>query len=185
KKLLYLGSGCSYPKHAPQPMEPSSLMTSVLEPTSEFYAVAKLAGLKLCEAYRRQHGAHFIAGIPANPFGVGDDFEPADAHVIGALMRRMHEAKRDAAPFVEVWGTGAPRRDFIFVDDLADACIFVMERYDGIAPINLAGGAQLTIRELAELIQRLVGYRGELRFDASRPDGMPVKVFDGRALAGL
>ena len=185
KKLLYLASGCGYPKHASQPMHPSVLMTGALEPTSEFYATAKLAGLKLCEAYRRQHDANFVTGIPANPFGIGDDFDPEDAHVIGALMRRMHEAKRDGLKAIEIWGTGSPRRDFIFVEDLADACIFVMERYDGAAPINLTGGAQLTIGELAELIKRLVGYQGDLRFDPSKPDGMPLKVFDGLALAEL
>lgn len=185
KKLLYLGSGCGYPKHASQPMHPSALMTGMLEPTSEFYALAKLAGMKLCEAYRHQHGVNFVSGIPANPFGIGDDFDPEDAHVIGALIRRMHEAKRDGVPAVEIWGTGSPCRDFIFVDDLADACIFVMERYDSAVPINLTGGTQLTIRELAEFIRRLVGYQGELRFDPSKPDGMPLKVFDGRALAEL
>jgi len=185
KKLLYLASGCAYPKHALQPMHPRTLMTGALEPTSQYYATAKLAGLKLCEAYRQQHEANFITAITANPFGVGDDFDPWDGHVIGALMRRMHEAKRDSLPAVDVWGTGAPRRDFIFIDDLADACIFVMEHYDGAEPINLTGGAQLTIKELAELIRRLVGYSGELRFDASKPDGMPLKVLDGEALAQL
>jgi GDP-L-fucose synthase len=185
EKLLYLASGCAYPRLCPQPMRPEALLSGPLEPTSEFYATAKLAGLKLCEAYRRQYGADFVTGIPANPFGAGDDFDPEDAHVIGALMRRMHEAKERDAGEVEIWGTGTARREFIFVDDLADACLFVMREYDGPAPINLAGGGELSIGELAEIVRDVVGYRGRLRFDASKPDGMPRKVFDGSALAAL
>jgi GDP-L-fucose synthase len=185
KKLLYLTSGCSYPKLAPQPMRPEAFMTGPLEPTSQYYATAKLAGMKLCEAYRKQYGAEFITAVPANPFGPGDDFDPEDAHVIGALMRKMHDAKAAAAPSVEVWGTGQPRRDFLYIDDLGSAAVHVMDHYAGAEPINLTAGQDVSIGELATTIAELVGYRGELRFDASRPDGMPLKVFDGAPLAAL
>lgn len=182
KKLLYLASACSYPRHCPQPMRVESLLTGPLEPTNEAYAMAKIAGIKLCQAYRQQYGANFIAGIPATAFGPGDDFSPEDSHVIPALMRKLHEAKVLGAPSVELWGSGTPRREFIFADDLADACIFVMREYDGAEPINLGGGVDLSIRELAEIIREGVGYAGELRFDASRPDGMPRKALDSSAL---
>lgn len=185
KKLLYLGSGCSYPKLCPQPMRPETLMSGRLEPTSEFYATAKIAGLKLCEAYRRQYGVDFISAIPANPFGIGDDFNLEDAHVIGALIRRMHEAREGGEPYVEIWGTGSPRREFIYIDDLADASVFVMERYSDVQPINLAGGTELSVRELAELIRDVVGYHGELWFNEAKADGMPVKVFDSSELRAL
>jgi len=185
KKLLYLASSCCYPKHAPQPMRVESLLTGSLEPTNEAYAVAKIAGIKLCQAYRQQHGANFIVGIPANAFGPGDDFGLEDAHVIAALMRKMHEARDRHAPFVEIWGTGAPRREFIFADDLADACIFVMKRYDGAEPINLGGGVDGSIAELALHIKEVVGYTGELRFDPDKPDGMPLKVLDSSVLRSM
>jgi GDP-L-fucose synthase len=185
RKLLYLSSGCSYPRLAPQPMRPEAFMTGPLEPTSEYYATAKLAGMKLCEAYRRQYGATFITAVPANPFGVGDDFDPDDAHVIGALMRRMHDAKEAAVPAIEIWGTGQPRRDFLYIDDLGSAAVHVMEKYDGAAPINLTAGQEISIHDLATVIAEIIGYRGEIRFDASRPDGMPLKVFDGAPLAAL
>ncbi len=184
-KLLYLASSCSYPKHCPQPMRVEHLMTGPLEPTNAAYAMAKLAGIQLCRAYRQQYGAPFLVGIPANPFGPGDDFDPRDGHVVGALMRRLHEAKEQDLPAVTVWGSGTPRREFIFADDLADACLFVMEHYDGPEPINLGGGTDLSIRELAGMVREVVGYRGDLEFDRSRPDGMPVKVLDGTTLARL
>ncbi len=184
-KLLYLASSCSYPKHAPQPMHPRSLMTGPLEPTNEAYAVAKIAGLVLCQAYRREYGANFIVGIPANAFGPGDDFHPEEAHVIAALMRRMHAARLSGAPAVEVWGTGTPRREFVFADDLADACIFVMDRYDGEEPINLGGGEEVSIIALARMVQEVVGYAGALRLDTSRPDGMPLKALDSSRLAAM
>jgi GDP-L-fucose synthase len=185
KKLLYVSSSCTYPKDAPQPMHPSSLWTGPLEPTSAAYAVAKLAGVTLADAFRRQHGAAFISGIAADAYGPGDDFSPTDSHVVAALMRRMHEARETGAPHVQVWGSGTPQREFIFVDDLADACLFAMRAYDGAAPINLGTGQQTSIRELAETIREVVGYRGALRFDTSRPDGMPFKGLDSSELHRL
>jgi GDP-L-fucose synthase len=185
KKLLYLASSCCYPRHCPQPMRVESLLTGSLEPTNEAYAVAKIAGIKLCQAYRQQYGANFIVGIPANAFGPGDDFSPEDSHVIAALIRKMHEAKRKGTPTVEIWGTGTPRREFIFADDLADACLFVMQKYDGTEPINLGGGTDLSIGELAQLTKEVVGYEGELCFDTSRPDGMPLKVLDSSPLMAM
>lgn len=184
-KLLYLASSCSYPRQCPQPMKVDYLLTGPLEPTNEAYAVAKLAGIKLCQAYRQQYGAPFIVGIPANAFGPGDDFTPEDSHVIGALIRRMHEAREAGAAEVTIWGSGTARREFIFVDDLADVCLFLMDAYDDPEPINLGVGAEISIRELAERIRRVVGYAGRLEFDSSRPDGMPRKSLDGTELARL
>ncbi|MGD1805094.1 GDP-L-fucose synthase family protein [Dapis sp. BLCC M126] len=182
KKLLYLASPCSYPKHCPQPMSEESLLSGYLEPTNESYAVAKIAGFKLCQAYWQQYGAKFVSGIPANFFGPGDDFSLEDSHVIPALLRKMHEAKVAGAEFVEIWGSGTPRREFVFVDDIADACIFLMQNYDNSEPINIAGGLDVSIRELAELVQNVVGYSGKLRFDPSKPDGMPLKALESRKL---
>lgn len=185
KKLLYLASSCSYPKNCPQPMRVESLLTGAFEPTNEAYAVAKIAGIKLCQAYRQQYGAKYIVGIPANVFGPGDDFGPEDSHVIAALIRKMHEAKMLGAPFVEIWGTGTPRREFIFADDLADSCLFVMQEYDGAEPINLGGGTDLSIRELAATIKEVAGYTGELRYNPNHPDGMPLKVLDSSKLTTM
>jgi GDP-L-fucose synthase len=185
RKLLYLASSCVYPKQATPPMRVDSLWTGALESTSKAYAVAKLAGITLCQAYRRQHRADFVSGIPADIFGPGDDFSPDDSHVLAALMRRMHAAKMEGRDTVEIWGTGTPRREFIFADDLADACIFVMGAYSDAEPINLGGGADLSIRELANHIKDVVGYAGELRFDAGKPDGMPFKGLDSSALRAL
>ena len=185
EKLLYLASSCAYPKDAPQPMHPDSLLSGPLEPTNEAYAVAKIAGIKLCQAYRNQYGANFICGAPANVFGPGDDFSPENSHVIAALIRRMHEAKIAGADRVEIWGTGSPRREFVFAEDVADACIFVMNEYDKAAPINLGCGADLSIRELAEAIREVVGFDGRLAFDPTKPDGMPLKALDSSELRGL
>ena len=185
KKLLYLASSCCYPKHCPQPMRVESLLTGPLEATNEAYAVAKIAGIKLCQAYRQQYGVPFIVGIPANVFGPGDDFSLEDSHVIPALIRKMHAAKTSGVPSVMMWGTGTPRREFIFADDLADACLFVMQEYDGAEPINLGGGIDLSIAELAELVKEVVGYPGELHFDTSRPDGMPLKALDSSRLIAM
>ena len=184
-KLLYLASSCSYPRLAPQPMQPDSLLGGPPEPTNDAYAVAKLAGWKLCQAYRRQHGARFIAAIPADPFGPFDDFSPDSGHVIPALMRRMHEAKRRGDRAVVVWGTGRPLREFLYVRDLADACLFVMRRHDGDEPINLGGGWESSIAEAARRVAEVVGYRGRLVFDATRPDGAPRKALDAGPLFAL
>ena len=185
ERLLYLSSSCTYPKAAPHPLSPESLWTGALEPTSAAYAVSKLAGVALLQAYRRQHGARFISAISADAYGPGDDFSPEHSHVVGALLRRMHEAKTASAPAVDVWGTGSPRREFIYVDDLADACIVAIDRYNDETPINLGVGRSTSIRDLAETVRDVVGYRGELRFDTTKPDGMPFKGLDSTALNAL
>lgn len=184
-KLLFLASSCCYPKHASSPMREEALLTGPWEPTSEAYAAAKIAGIKLCQAYRRQYNAPFISAIPANLFGPGDDFHPENSHVVAALIRKMHEARESGAGSVEIWGTGTPRREFVYVDDLADACLFVMEHYDGSEPINLGGGTDLSIRELAEAVKKVVGFGGTLKFNSERPDGMPLKLLDGTKLKQL
>lgn len=178
RKLLFLASSCTYPREAAQPMRVEALLTGALEPTSEAYAVAKLAGLKLCQAYREEYGARFIGAISADAFGPGDDFDPDDAHVVAALIHRMHRARVSGAPFVEIWGSGRARREFVFAADLADACIHAMRFYEDAQPINLGSGSDLSIAELAALIRDVVGYPGELRFDTSRPDGAPAKRLD-------
>jgi GDP-L-fucose synthase len=186
KKLLYLASSCSYPKLCPQPMAVESLWSGPLEPTNDAYATAKLAGITLCQAYARQHGQNFISGIPANAFGIEDDFSPEGGHVIPALIGKLHRAKLESQPAVTIWGTGTPRREFIFADDLADACLFVMREYDDTqTPINLGCGEDLSIRETAEKIRDVVGYRGELVFDSTKPDGMPLKSLDSTQLIQL
>lgn len=186
KKLLYLASSCSYPKHCPQPMRVESMWTGPLEPTNDAYAAAKLAGITLCQAYARQHGDNFICGIPANAFGIEDDFTPEGGHVIPALIGKIHRAKVDSQPTVPIWGSGTPRREFIFADDLADACLFVLREYNETqVPINLGSGMDFSIRETAEQIRDVVGYRGELVFDATKPDGMPLKSLDSAPLTRL
>jgi GDP-L-fucose synthase len=185
EKLLYLASSCIYPKHAPHPLQPASLWTGPVEPTSAAYATAKLAGVVLVDAFRRQHAKPFVAAIGADAYGPGDDFSAENAHVVGALIRRFDEAARTGASFVEVWGTGTPRREFIYVDDLADACVFAMDQYDGTDPINLGTGVDTAIGDLAREVARVVGYRGEIRFDRSKPDGMPFKGLDSSVLRGL
>ena len=184
-KLLYLASSCSYPRLATQPISEDALFTGPLEPTNEAYAIAKIAGIKLCQAYNQQYGTRYISAIPANAFGPDDDTDVEDAHVIPALMMRMISAKALHLPSVDIWGTGAPQREFIFVDDLADACEFVMHHYEASQPINLGSGTTLSIRELAEQIRQIVGYTGELCFDSSKPDGMPLKMLDSRRMLGL
>lgn len=185
ERLLYLSSSCTYPKAAPHPLNPDSLWTGSLEPTSAAYAVSKLAGVTLVQAYRRQHAACFLSAISADAYGPGDDFSPEHSHVVGALLRRMHEAKTASTPAVAVWGSGSPQREFIYVDDLADACIFALERYDDETPINLGVGVSTSIRALAVAVREVVGYRGELTFDTSKPDGMPFKGLDSTALQEL
>jgi GDP-L-fucose synthase len=184
-KLLYLASSCSYPKNAPQPLRVESLMTGPLEPTNAAYATAKLAGWQLCNAYREQCGARFITAIPADTFGPHDDFSLEGGHVIPALLRRAHEAKLRQEPLLRIWGTGAPQREFIHARDLAAACLFVMCRYEGREPINLGGGTELSIAELARKIMEVVGYRGRLYGDMSKPDGAPRKCLDSRPLRQL
>ena len=185
KKLFYLASSCSYPRDCPQPMKEEYLLTGALEPTNEAYAVAKIAGIKLCQAYRQQYGANFIVGIPANVFGPLDDFSEDNSHVIAALLRRMHEARSAGADDFEVWGTGNPRREFIYVDDLANASIFLMNHYDGSEPINVGTGEDVSISELARIIKEVTNYNGKISFDASKPDGMPIKVLDTSKLHDL
>jgi GDP-L-fucose synthase len=185
RKLLYLGSSCMYPALAEQPLRPDMLHSGPLERTSAAYATAKLAGLELCRAYREQYGAPFITGIPANVFGPHDDFYPQTSHVIPALIGRLHEAKARGAQVVDIWGTGLPRREFIFAPDLADACLFLMNHYENGAPINIGSGVDISIAELAKHIAEVVGFRGRLRFDSSRPDGMPRKCLDSSKLFEL
>ncbi len=185
RKLVYLASSCSYPRNAPQPLRVESLMTGALEPTNAGYATAKLAGWQLCSAYRAQYGDCFITAIPANSFGPHDDFSPESGHVVASLLRRAHKAKERNEPALTVWGTGKPRREFVYSRDLADAYLFVMRHYDGVKPINLGGGTSLSIAEVANAVADVVGYRGRLCFDTSKPDGMPLKMLDGSALAGL
>ncbi len=185
KKLLFLGSSCIYPKLAPQPMGEDMLLTGPLEPTNQWYAVAKIAGIKLVEAYRRQNGADFISVMPTNLYGPGDNYHPEYSHVPAALIRRIHEAKLAGTPTVTIWGTGRPRREFLAVDDLADACVFVMKHYSGSKFLNVGTGQDITIAEFAQLVADVVGYRGRFVFDTSRPDGTPQKLLNVSALAQL
>jgi GDP-L-fucose synthase len=185
EKLLYLGSSCIYPRLAPQPMREEDLLGGPLEPTNQWYAIAKIAGVKLCQAYRRQYGADFISVMPTNLYGPGDNYHPEESHVIAGLIRRFHQSKLEGAPETTVWGTGAALREFLFVDDLADACVFVLERYSDEQQLNIGSGEEVTIGELARLVADVVGYRGRLVFDISRPDGSPRKLLDVSRLAAL
>ena len=185
RKLLFLGSSCIYPKHAPQPMPEDCLLTGPLEPTNEWYAIAKIAGLKMCQAYRRQYGFDAISAMPTNLYGPGDNFSLQNSHVLPALLRKIHTAKEAGAAEVEVWGTGMPRREFLHVDDLADACLFLMQNYQGESWVNVGWGRDETIAELADTIRRVVGFEGALRFDTSKPDGTPRKLLDTRRLTEL
>jgi GDP-L-fucose synthase len=177
-KLLFMGSSCIYPKLAEQPIREDSLLTGALEPTNDAYAIAKIAGVLQVQALRRQYGVHYISAMPTNLYGPGDNFHPTNSHVLPGLIRRFHEAKEQDAPSVTVWGTGTPRREFLHVDDLARACLFLLEHYDDPAPINVGVGKDLSIRGLAETIAAVVGYRGQLDFDPSKPDGTPRKLLD-------
>ncbi len=181
KKLLFLGSSCIYPKLAPQPMKEEHLLTGLLEPTNEPYAIAKITGIKMCDAYNRQYGTNFMSAMPTNLYGPGDNYDLKNSHVLPALIRRMHEAKVQGDKEVVVWGSGAPKREFLYSDDLADACVFLMERCNAADIgefINIGVGREITIRELAELIAEIVGFRGQLVFDSSKPDGTPRKLLD-------
>jgi GDP-L-fucose synthase len=184
-KLLFLGSSCVYPRMAPQPISEDALLTSPLEPTNEWYAVAKIAGIKLCQAYRRQYGCNFISAMPTNLYGPNDNFDPTSSHVLPALIRRFHEAHATGAPSVALWGTGTPKREFLYVDDLADACVFLMKHYSEPEPINVGTGRDQTISDIAHVIARIVGYKGNILFDATMPDGTPRKLLDVGRLTDL
>lgn len=185
KKLLFLGSSCIYPKHCPQPMKEEYLLSGYLEPTNEPYAIAKIAGIKMCQAYNRQYGTRHISVMPTNLYGPGDNFDLASSHVLPALIRKFHEAKVSGDEAVEVWGTGAPRREFLYVDDLADACLFLMDHYEKTGIMNIGTGRDLSIRELAEMIREIVGFEGGICLNPAQPDGMPVKLLDVSRLTGL
>jgi GDP-L-fucose synthase len=178
KKLLFLGSTCIYPKLAPQPLKEEYLLTGELEPTNEPYAIAKIAGIKMCESYNRQYGTKYISVMPTNLYGENDNFDLHTSHVLPALIRKFHEAKENNQPFVEVWGTGTPKREFLYSDDLADACVYLMDHYEGNEIVNIGVGEDLEIKELAYKIKEVVGYEGELHFDTSKPDGTPRKLVD-------
>jgi len=178
EKLLFLGSSCIYPRECPKPIKEEYLLTGPLEPTNQWYAIAKISGIKLCQAYRRQYGCDFISAMPTNLYGPGDNFDKKNSHVPAALLRRFHEAKISSQTEVVVWGSGRPRREFLYVDDLADACIFLLECYSGEPHINVGTGKEITITEFAETIRHVTGFTGKLKFDQSQPDGMPRKVLD-------
>ncbi|MCP3409357.1 GDP-L-fucose synthase [Bradyrhizobium sp. CCGB01] len=185
EKLMFLGSSCIYPKLAPQPLREDSVLTGPLEPTNEPYAIAKIAGIKMAEAYRSQYGSDFISVMPTNLYGPGDNYHPELSHVVAALIRRFHEAKVAGAQRVAVWGTGTPRREFLYVDDMADACVHLMKTYSGAGLVNIGTGEDITIAEFARVVADIVGYRGEIGFDASRPDGTPRKLLDVSRLTKL
>lgn len=185
KKLLFLGSSCIYPKMASQPLKEDSLLTGLLEPTNEPYAIAKIAGIKLCDAYRAQYGCNFISAMPTNLYGPNDNYHPENSHVLPALLRKIIIAKRNNEPSVTIWGTGSPRREFLYVDDLADACVYLMQNYDEPGFVNIGTGKDLTIMELARLIKDIVGYKGNIETDTSKPDGTPQKLLDITKLKGV
>jgi len=184
-RLMVLGSSCIYPKHAEQPITEATLLTAPLEPTNQWYALSKIAAVKLAEAYRKQHGLDFISVVPTNLYGPGDNFDLDQGHVISALMRKIHEAKRDGRDEVEIWGTGSPRREFVYVDDAADGLVFLLRHYAAQAPINLAGGEEVSIRQLADILADIIGFQGRFKYLTDRPDGMPRKLLDGSAIAKL
>jgi len=185
KKLLFLGSSCIYPKNCPQPIKEEYLLTGPLEPTNEAYAIAKIAGLKMCQFFKKQYGDNFISAMPTNLYGPNDNYDLQTSHVLPALIRKIHEAKVNNAPYVELWGTGTPRREFLYVDDLADAVVFLIKTYEGEEHINIGTGEDVTILELAEIIKEIVGYSGKIKFDATKPDGTMRKLLDVSKLAEL
>jgi GDP-L-fucose synthase len=185
KKLLFLGSSCIYPRLAPQPMKEDCLLTSSLEKTNEAYALAKISGLKYCEYLNKQHGTDFISAMPTNLYGPNDNYHPVNSHVFPAFIRRFHEAKVNNAPKVTIWGTGNPLREFLYVDDLADACLFLMEYYSGNETVNVGTGKELSIKDLAYLMKKVIGYEGTIDFDTTKPDGTPRKLLDVSKLAKL
>jgi GDP-L-fucose synthase len=185
EKLLLLGSSCIYPRLAPQPMKEEALLTGPLEPTNEWYAVAKIAGIKLCQAYRRQYGCDFISAMPTNLYGPGDNYDPQSSHVAAAMQVKVHRAKQTGAETLEIWGSGTPRREFLYVDDLADALVFLMTRYSEERHINVGTGIDITVRDLAELVAKVAGWQGKFVYDRSKPDGMPRKVMDVSRLKAI
>ncbi len=185
KKLLFLGSSCIYPKLAPQPLKEEYLLTGSLEQTNEPYAIAKIAGIKMCESYRRQHGDNFVSVMPTNLYGPNDNYDLNTSHVLPALLRKFHVAKMENSPTIEIWGSGTPRREFLHVDDLADACYFLMENYNEESLVNVGTGVDITIKDLALMIKEVIGYEGELKFNSSKPDGTPRKLMDVSKLHGL
>jgi GDP-L-fucose synthase len=185
KKLLFLGSSCIYPKFAQQPIKEEYLLDGKLEPTNEPYAIAKIAGLKMCEAYRDQYGCDFISAMPTNLYGPNDNYDLNNSHVLPALIRKFHTGLAELKPFVEIWGSGSPRREFLHVDDLADGCVYLMKHYSDKSPVNIGTGEDITIKDLALMIKDIVGYNGDIKFDASKPDGTPRKLLDVSKLHGL
>jgi GDP-L-fucose synthase len=185
KKLMFFGSSCIYPKLAPQPLKEDYLLTGELEHTNEPYAIAKIAGIKLCESYRDQYGCNFISVMPTNLYGYGDNYHPNHSHVLPALIRRLHEAKENNSPFIEAWGTGTPLREFLFVDDLADACFLLMQDYNEKQFVNVGFGEDISIKNLIDVIKKVVGYLGEIRFDTTKPDGTPRKLMDATKLRNM
>ena len=185
KKLMFLGSSCIYPKLAPQPLKEESLLTGLLEETNEPYAIAKIAGIKMCESYKKQYGCNFISVMPTNMYGPNDNYNLSNSHVLPALIRKFHDAKENNLPFVEMWGTGKPMREFLHADDLGDACVYLMNTYDGEKFVNIGSGTDLTIKDLALLVKKIVGYTGELKHDLSKPDGTPRKLMDVSFLHSL
>ena len=184
-KLMFLGSSCIYPKLAPQPLKESYLLTGLLEPTNEPYAIAKIAGIKMCEAYRAQYGCNFISVMPTNLYGPNDNYDLQNSHVLPAMIRKFHEAKERGDQSMELWGTGSPMREFLYADDLAEACLFLMETYNESELVNIGTGVDVTIKELAETVQQIVGFTGEIKWDTNRPDGTPRKLMDVSKLHGL
>lgn len=185
EKLMFLGSSCIYPKMAPQPLKEDALLTGLLEPTNEPYAIAKIAGIKLCDAYRSQYGCNFVSVMPTNLYGPNDNYHPQNSHVLPAMIRRFHEAKRDGAPSVTIWGTGTPRREFLHADDLADACFYLMQHYNEPGLVNIGVGEDVSILELAQLVRDVVGFTGSIEHDLSKPDGTPRKLMDVSKLHGF
>lgn len=185
KKLMFLGSSCIYPKLAPQPLREEALLTGLLEPTNEPYAIAKIAGIKLCDAYRAQYGCNFVSVMPTNLYGPNDNYHPQNSHVLPAMIRRFHEAKRDGLDAVTIWGSGLPRREFMHVDDLADACYFLMQQYNEPGFVNIGTGEDVSILELAQIVRQIVGFEGEIKSDLSKPDGTPRKLMDVSKLGAM
>jgi len=185
KKLLFLGSSCIYPKLAPQPLKEEHLLTGPLEPTNQWYAIAKIAGIKMCQAYRSQYGSDFISAMPTNLYGPNDNYDLENSHVLPAMIRRFHEARLATAPAVTCWGTGAPRREFLYADDLAKACVFLMQNYSDEQFINVGYGSDITVKELAEMVRGIVGYKGDIIWDTTKPDGTPCKLMDSSRLLSM